>query len=147
MFGTHKKSEGFVTKNSDFEYYYIKNGFVELLDFKGIPQPQIKAYNDCYRRFNNSYDWLIFFDVDEFIYLKDFTSFKSFLNDKRFDESNRVEINWIFYTDNNLLYYEDKPVRERFTEKQASARGKKKGGPQGIKYVIRGNINNIEYIE
>ena len=32
---------------------YIRSGFVELLDFKGIPQPQIKAYNDCYRRFNN----------------------------------------------------------------------------------------------
>ena len=32
---------------------YIRSCFVELLDFKGIPQPQIKAYNDCYRRFNN----------------------------------------------------------------------------------------------
>ena len=102
---------------------YIRSGFVELLDFKGIPQPQIKAYNDCYRRFNNQYDWLIFFDVDEFIYLKDFTSFKSFLNDKRFDECIRVEINWIFYTDNNKLYYENKPVNERFTEKELRARG------------------------
>ena len=74
---------------------------------------------------------------NEFIYLKDFKSFKSFLNDKRFAKCTRVQFNWIFYTDNNLLYYEDKPVKERFTEKQASARGKKKGGPQGIKSVIR----------
>ena len=123
---------------------YIKNGFVELIDYKEIPQPQLKSYNDCYKRFNSSYDWLIFFDIDEFIYLKDFTSFKSFLNDKRFDRCNRVQFNWIFYTDNNQLYYENKPVRERFTEKQLYARGKKRGGEQGIKSVLRGNIKNLK---
>ena len=104
---------------------YIKNGFVELIDYKGIKNPQILSYNDCYKRYNKLYDWLIFFDIDEFIFLKDFTSFKSFLNDKRFDKCNRVQFNWIFFTDNNLLYYEDKPVRERFTEREPKAKGKK----------------------
>ena len=102
---------------------YIKNGFVELIDYKGIKNPQILSYNDCYKRYNKLYDWLIFFDIDEFIFLKDFTSFKSFLNDKRFDKCNRVQFNWIFFTDNNLLYYEDKPVRERFTEREPIAKG------------------------
>ena len=69
---------------------FIKSGFVELIDYKEVPQPQIKSYNDCYRRYNKLYDWLIFFDIDEFIFLKDFTSFKSFLNDKRFDKCNRA---------------------------------------------------------
>lgn len=55
-----------------------------------------------------------------------------------------IQINWIFYTDNNQLYYQNKPVKERFTEKEPSARGKKRGGIQGIKSVIRGNIKNIE---
>lgn len=123
---------------------YIKSGFVELIDYKGIQQPQLLAYNDCYRRYNKFYDWLIFFDIDEFIYLKDFKSFKLFLNDKRFKSCNRVQLNWIFYTDNNQLYYQNKPVKERFTEKEPSARGKKRGGIQGIKSVIRGNIKNIE---
>ena len=123
---------------------YIKNGFVELIDYKGIKNPQIQSYNDCYNRYNKFYDWLIFFDIDEFIYLKDFTSFKYFLNDKRFDKCNRVQFNWIFFTDNNLLYYEDKPVRERFTEREPKARGKKIGGEQGVKSAIRGNINNFE---
>jgi len=66
------------------------------------------------------------------------------LNNKRFDKCNRVQFNWIFFTDNNLLYYEDKPVRERFTEREPKARGKKIGGEQGVKSVIRGNINNFE---
>ena len=41
----------------------IKSGFVELIDYKGIPQPQLLAYNDCYKRNNKFYDWLIFFDI------------------------------------------------------------------------------------
>ena len=117
-----------------------------ILDLQNTSD-NIQLHWAVYKKNNASYDWFIYYDIDEFIYLKDFKSFKSFLNDKRFAKCNRVQFNWIFYTDNNLLYYEDKPVRERFTEKQASARGKKKGGAQGIKSVIRGNINNIEYIE
>ena len=55
-----------------------------------------------------------------------------------------MQINWIFYTDNNQLYYENKPVKERFTEREPRARGIKKGGVQGIKSVIRGNIKNMK---
>ena len=105
---------------------YIKNDFVELIYYKNISQPQIKSYNDCYKRYNKFYDWLIFFDVDEFIYLKDFKSIKSFLKDKRFEKCNRIQLNWIFYTDNNMLYYVNKPLKERFTEREPRARGKKK---------------------
>lgn len=135
-----KKGEKFEDTLDD----YIKSGFVELIDYKEIKNPQLKSYNDCYKRYNKFFDWLIFFDIDEYIYLKDFTSLKSFLNDKRFDKCNRVQLNWIFYTDNNLLYYEDKPLRERFTEREPKAKGKKKGGIQGIKSIIRGNITEIE---
>ena len=42
---------------------YIKSGLVELIDYKEIEQPQLRAYNDCYKRYNNLYDWLIFYDV------------------------------------------------------------------------------------
>ena len=114
-----------------------------MLDYKGIKNPQIQSYNDCYKRYNKLYDWLIFFDIDEFIYLKDFTSLKLFINNKKFNRCNRVQFNWLFHTDNNLLYYENKPVKERFTEREAKTRGKKSGGSQGIKSVIRGNINNF----
>ena len=122
---------------------YIKSGFVEIIDYHGVKQPQLPAYNDCYKRFNSQYGWLIFYDIDEFIYLKDFTSFKTFLNDERFYDCNRVQLNWIFYTDNNQLYYEDKPLKERFTEREPNARGKKKGKDQGIKSVVRGNLTKL----
>ena len=44
---------------------YIKSGFVELIYFKNIEQPQLKAYNQCYERYNKLYDRLIFFDIDD----------------------------------------------------------------------------------
>jgi len=123
---------------------YIDSGFVELVNYRGVTQPQMPAYNDCYRKYNKFYDWLIYFDIDEFIYLKDFKSFKTFLNDKRFDKCNRVQFNFIFYTDNNQLYYEDKPLKERFTEREPSARGKKRGGDQPIKSALRGNMRDVK---
>ena len=53
---------------------YIKKGFVELINFRGISTAQLRAYNDCYKKNKINYDWLIFFDADEFIYLKDFNN-------------------------------------------------------------------------
>ena len=35
-------------------------------------------------------------------------------------------------------------MKERFTEREPKARGRRKGGIQGIKSVIRGNIKNLE---
>ena len=122
---------------------YMDNGFVDIIDYRGLKSPKEKSYNDCYHKKMNLYDWFIFYDVDEFIYLKDFKSLKTFLGDKRFEKCQRVQLNWVFYTDNNLLYYEDKPVQIRFTEKEPNARKSKSGGQQEIKSIVRGNIENI----
>ena len=125
---------------------YIRNKFVEIIDFREIPTPQLKAYNDCYKRNNKLFDWLIFFDIDEFIYLKDFSDIKLFLNDKRFKNCERVQLNWVFHTDNNLIYYENRSVVERFPEWEPNAKGKKIGGNQGIKSILRGRLRNIKII-
>jgi hypothetical protein len=122
---------------------YIKDGFVNITNFRGLYKPQHRSYRDCYRKNNDSYDWFIFVDVDEFIYLKDFTDIKSFVSDKRFHNCERIQLNWVFYTDNNLLYYENKPVQERFTEKEERARKFKNGGSQEIKSLIRGHNPNV----
>ena len=122
---------------------YIKDGYVNITNYRGLNVIQHKAYRDCYRRHNDSFDWFIFVDVDEFIYLKDFKDIKSFVSDKRFDKCERIQLNWLFYTDNNLLYYENKPVQERFTEKEFRAQFSKFGDRQEIKSMIRGHNPNV----
>ena len=120
---------------------YIKSGIVELFDYRGKPHPQLKAYNDCYQKYNKIYKWLIFYDVDEFIYLKDFNNLKTFLNDDRFKKCYRIKLNWIHHTDNNLLYYDNRTVKERFPERESRARGIKKGKiASGIKSILWGGL-------
>lgn len=93
---------------------YIKQGFVDVIDFRNLQQVQNTAYNDCYRKHGKEYDWIIFCDTDEFLILEKHGSIKAFLKDKTSYEC--VLISWKCMTDNNLIEYENKPLMERFTE-------------------------------
>ena len=49
---------------------YIKNNSVEILNIRGLASTQLAVYNYCYRKYNHQYDWLAFFDFDEYLYIK-----------------------------------------------------------------------------
>lgn len=73
--------------------YYIESGFVELLNWRGKTKHILNIMNDCYLNNNKKYDWLIFYEFDEYIFLKDFKSVKTFLNDLRFDKCKKIQLN------------------------------------------------------
>ena len=73
-------------------------------------------YNDCYNSNYDKYDWLIFNDIDEYIYLKNYNDIKNFLNRPRFKKCEIIQLNWVLFTDNNHIYYYNKSLLERFTE-------------------------------
>ena len=98
-----------------------------------------------YKKNNIYYDWLIFFDIDEFIYLKDFNNIKLFLSDKRFSKCEIIQLNYIYHTDNNLIFYDNRTVIERFPETSTNRGKKKVWDRSNIKSIIRGN-NNIEIV-
>ena len=123
---------------------YIQKGFVEVTDYRGKFLAMMPFMNDCYKKNNKNYDWLIFYEFDEFIYLKNFTSIKSFLNDLRFYKCKKIQLNWIFHTDNNLLYYDNRSLLERFPEREIKARNKKTGGLSTIKSIIKGRIKHLK---
>ena len=96
----------------------IKKGFVSLINFKGIQgrhiNPQLKAYQDCYEKNYKKYDWLSFYDIDEYLQLiPPNLKIQEFLINKRFNHCQNVKINWVIFTNNNSLYFEDKPLEER----------------------------------
>ena len=116
---------------------YIKNDYVQLFNYRGKTSKQLGIYNHCYKLNNNNYDWLIFYDIDEFIYLKNYNNIKEFLSLKKFNNCKSIYLNWIKHTDNNLLYYENKSIFKRFPEIYKSKRyclGKT---------IIRGKIKNF----
>ena len=115
----------------------INHNFVSIINYRGYKgkekHPQFDAYKDCYEKNHKNYDWLSFFDFDEFLDLKhkDIT-IQDFLNHKRFKNCENIKINWSFYKDNNSLFYINKPIQQRI---------KTLGNPnKHIKSTIRGNL-------
>jgi hypothetical protein len=123
---------------------YINDKFVEIVNFRGKKKALLLMMNDCYRKNFRNYDWLIFFEIDEYIYLKDFTNIKEYLNNTKFIKCQKIHLNWVFHTDNNLLYYENRPLKERFPEKEDKAKKNINNISQGIKSILKGHIPNIK---
>ena len=98
---------------------YIKNGFVKIIDYterNNNTRPQLDAYIDCYKRNNRLYDWISFFDLDEFLELNQkYNSIQNFLNDKIFEKCKNIKINWLMCKNENL-YYENKSLVERMNQ-------------------------------
>ena len=120
---------------------FIQKGLVEVMNWRGKYQAMMKIMNDCYKRNYESYDWLIYFELDEFIHLTNYTSVKPFLNLPRFKECQVLYLNLICHTDNNLLYYDNRSLAERFPKPVPKY---KKGGYRlEIKSIVRGHIPNL----
>ena len=123
--------EKFETVLSD----YIRNKYVEIKNFRGKLKIQLKVLNDCYKNNNKIFDWFAMFDMDEFIYLKNFKNIKKFLNDKRFKKCNLIHFNRVFHTDNNQLYYKNRSLFQRFPKYKTKI--------VSVKSILRGHLFNI----
>ena len=114
----------------------INSNFVTIIDYRGKKRIQCEAYIDCYEKYNKDYDWLSFFDIDEFLEIKPHAkTIQQFLTNKRYANCDTIKINFLFYSDNELLYYENKPLQERFTTPLY-----KHGNNAFIKSTVRGGL-------
>ena len=86
------------------------------MNFRGQKNKQRQLFNKCYNKNYKVYDWMIFYDIDEFINLKGFSDIKDFLKQKKFHKCDSIYLNWIIHTDNNLLYYDNRTLYKRFPE-------------------------------
>lgn len=95
---------------------YIDDGFVILKDYRNLSYPvQLKAYTECYFEYRNRYDWFLFFDIDEFLFLKKDKDLSSWLSNDMFRNFNTIHVNWKLYGDGGNVRYEEKPILERIT--------------------------------
>ena len=81
--------------------------------------------------------WKILFKKEKIQILK----ISIFLYDNNDKNGESFDINWFFHTDNNLLYYDNRSLAERFPETDRRWKNKKLGGVEGIKSILRGNID------
>jgi hypothetical protein len=89
---------------------------VHKLEIDGINK-QRDAYNSFIREYNSKYDWVAFFDIDEFLVLKKHNDIKSFISD--YNDSQAIGINWVLFGNNNQTKVDgDYSVIKRFTKRQ-----------------------------
>lgn len=98
---------------------YIKDGRVEIVDYRGRVNFQVKAYNDCLERHRDDIGWIAFIDVDEFLTFAEdsgYATIGQYLEDAEKSGADVVYVNWMLFGDSGKVRYEPGPVTERFTE-------------------------------
>ncbi len=105
-------------------------------NIKDTIKDQPIAFTTCYNNNKYKFDWFIMFDMDEYLYIINDT-LKNYLSNNIFDKCDFIKINWAFPKDNNLVYYDPRPLFERFKGPYI------KSGY--VKSIIRGNILQLQY--
>ena len=117
----------------------VEEGFVTIINIRGQKKrPQFRVYIDCYEKNNKIYDWLSFFDTDEFLELKPKgIKIQEFLDNERYKNCQNVKFNWVLFSDDDKLYYSNKPIQERFTKPLFNSSLNNR-----IKSTVKGNLSS-----
>ena len=121
---------------------YIEKGLVEILNWRGKLFSMYKIMNDCYNIHYKNYDWLLFYEIDEFINLHNYTNVKEFLEQDKFKQCKLILLNLICHTDNDHLHYENKSLAERFPKIVPIT--KPLGKLLEVKFILKGHIPNVK---
>ena len=92
----------------------ITNPRVTYKDYSGVDKLQSLAYTEMYQEYRKYFDWIAFFDIDEFVMLDGFDTIQDFLQDFVCDE---VRLSCKHFSDGDMLDTDgDYRVVERFTQ-------------------------------
>lgn len=123
----------------------IFNNYIDVYKIPGEVCVQMKCYNECYEKYSSDYDWLLFFDIDEFLMLDDNLKLKSVLSSNTYKNYDMIHITWKCFDDNDIIYNNgDYRLVERFTRPLYVSK-KNNYRDKEIKSIIRGKLNNIKF--
>jgi hypothetical protein len=126
---------------------YVNAGFVEIIDIHDKKAMQHRAYEHCYKMHGDEYAWIGFLDFDEYLRYerKGRKSIETVF--AKYHDADCVLVNWRLMTDSGHTHYEDKPLKERFTEVMALDAKVKYDWPENdhVKCFVAGGIGTIEF--
>lgn len=128
---------------------YIDSGYVILKDYRNLSYPvQLKSYNECYSEYKDEYDWFLFFDIDEFLFLKKDSDVSSYLSRDMFSGYDMIHINWLLYGDGGNVRYEDRPLLERITTPIPIDKNTTYSFSDNfhVKSIVRGGLNAMSFV-
>ena len=117
---------------------YINEGIVEIIDLRGKNISQEDFYDFTSKNVNFKCKWLLFYDFDEHLVFNDKNmTIKSYLSKEEFNKCDVVKIHWLMYYDNDLVYYDNRTLNERFSKPSYNSDDNKYH-----KSILKGKIYN-----
>lgn len=79
---------------------------------------QKEAYNNAYHKYGDLYDYMLFIDIDEFIFLNKQHSIQSYINQFKYTGFESIRIHWDIYDDNDIIERDiTRPITKDFTRR------------------------------
>ena len=122
---------------------FVTKGNVTILNYRDKVAYQRQAYAEIYSKYQKDYDWMAFFDFDEFLDIRRGT-LQELLSISPFMPA--VLINWECYGDNGLVRYDDRPCWERFSKPlphPLHVQYKSHAENDHVKSIVRGGLGDI----
>ena len=128
---------------------YIDSGYVILKDYRNRSKCQLAAYDECYKEYGGTYDWIMFFDSDEFMFLSHNRDVKRYLGRRLFDKYDLIHVNWLDYGDNGNVRNDGRQLRERFPQPLDPATKSTYNFPDNyhVKSIVRGGLKNVLWVD
>ena len=102
-------------KLSDVLQDYIDEGYIEILDIREKHYTQKYYFKYSFDKYKSKCKWMLYFDIDEYLEFVDKNiTINDYLSQGRFNKCEVIKINWVMYTNDNLLYYDNRSLKERF---------------------------------
>lgn len=102
-------------KISDVIQDYIDEGYIEIFDIREQHFTQKYFFEFSFDKYKSRCKWMLYFDVDEYLeFIDKKITINDYLSQDRFNKCEVIKINWVMYINDDLLYYDNRPLEERF---------------------------------
>ena len=125
---------------------YVDSGFVEIIDIHDRKALQCRAYEHCYKNHGDEYAWIGFLDFDEYLRWEGNKKIEAMF--QQYTNGDCVLVNWRLFTDNGLVHYDPRPLKERFTEVMPVDKHVKYDDREEnthVKCFIRGGLGEVHF--
>ena len=116
-----------------------------MKDYRNRKVCQLDAYNECYLTYGDEYDWIAFFDIDEFMFIHGNQTINEYLSQKEFSNYDMIHINWMLFGDGGKLKNDGRPLLQRITKPLDINIQTQYNFPDNfhIKSIIRGGLKKV----
>ena len=120
---------------------FAESGFVDVIDWPDFThRAQKTSYQDCWDKNHNSYDWIAFFDADEYLILNNASNIKEFLSNEIYDGYYVITVSIKNYDDNDIIVNDSKTRLDKYTRESENQ------VDIWVKSIVRCDGNNVDFM-